>query len=90
MEARSPEHIRTAMAPPVMEAASGGSFSRLLPRVDREELLSLLENLRADEEDHRVRLLALLHGARADGPALLRHPTGIEAIRRLTPAADLH
>lgn len=90
MEAMFPEHIKTAMARPVMEAESGSPFCSLLTRVDREELLSLLENLRTDEEDHRVRLLALLHGAKADRPAEVRRPAGNPSIRRMTPGADLH
>ena len=36
---------------------------------DGEEVLGLLEGLRADEEDHLSRLLTLLPGSEADQPA---------------------
>jgi hypothetical protein len=66
-------------------------LGRLAKGADREELLSLLESLRADEEDHRMRLLSLLYGMEADRPAVAtRLPAWLRSIRRMIPAAHLH
>lgn len=43
-------------------------FSPLAKGADREELLSLMEHLRDDEEDHRTRLFSRLYGMEADRP----------------------
>lgn len=47
-------------------------FGRLAKGADREELLSLMEHLRDDEEDHRTRLLSRLHGIEAGRPVAAR------------------
>ena len=47
-------------------------FSRLAKGADREELSSLMEHLRDDEEDHRTRLLSRLHGMEAGRPVAAR------------------
>jgi len=66
-------------------------FGVLAKGADREELLSLLEHLRADEENHRTRLLSLLDGMGAGGPvAATRMPAWLRSIRRRNPAAHLH
>jgi rubrerythrin len=71
-----------------MEEEQSRSFlGRLAEGADREELLSLLESLRADEEDHRMRLLSLLYGMEADRPVVAKW---LRSIRRMIPAAHLH
>jgi len=76
----------------VMEEEQSQSFlGRLAKGADREELLSLLESLRADEEDHRMRLLSLLYEMEADRPAVAtRLSAWLRSIRRMIPAAHLH
>ncbi len=54
--------------------------------VKSEELLRLLEDLRADEEDHLVCLLALLHKTGADRPIVAtRQPARMRSVRRMIP-----
>jgi rubrerythrin len=62
-------------------------FGHLAQGVDREELLALLETLRAEEEDHRARLRSLLYGLEADRPVVAK---SLRSIRRMIPAAQLH
>lgn len=67
------------------------SFGHLAQGVNREELLALLQNLRAEEENHRTRLRTLLVGREADRPVLAtRLPAWLRSIRRMIPAAHLH
>lgn len=54
----------------VEEEKSQGFLGGLAKQADREELSSLLESLRADEEDHRARLLSLLYGMEVDRPVM--------------------
>ena len=73
------------------EERSQNFFGGLAKGADREELVSLLESLRADEEDHRSRLLSLLYGMEADRPIVAaRLPAWLRSIRRTIPAAHLH
>lgn len=73
------------------EEQSQSFLDRLAKGVDREEVLALLESVRADEEDHRTRLLSLLDGMEAN-PAVVATPlpARLRSIRRMTPAARLH
>jgi hypothetical protein len=51
----------------------------------------MLESLRADEENHRARLLSLLYGMEVDRPvAAARLPAWLRSIRRMIPAVRLH
>lgn len=71
--------------------ASKSFFGHLAQEVDREELLALLQSLRAEEEDHRTRLRTLLHGLEADRPVVAtRRPAWLRSIGRVIPAAHLH
>jgi rubrerythrin len=54
--------------------------------VDREEILALLEMLRAEEEDHLARLRSLLYGLEADRPVVAKW---LRSIRRLVPTRYL-
>ncbi|MBI2561461.1 MAG: hypothetical protein HYW08_03455, partial [candidate division NC10 bacterium] len=63
------------------------SFGHLAQEVDSEELLDLLQTLRAEEEDHRTRLRSLLYGLEADRPVVAKW---LRSIRRMIPAAQLH
>lgn len=69
------------------EERSQDFFTRLAEGVDREELLALLENLRAEEEEHRTRLRSMLYGLEADRAVVAKW---LRSIRRLIPAARLH
>jgi hypothetical protein len=54
--------------------------------VKSEELLRLLEDLRADEEDHLACLLALLHTSGADRPIVAtRQPARMRSVGRMIP-----
>ena len=57
-----PQTEETILGFVVEEERSQGFLGGLAKQADREELFSLLESLRADEEDHRARLLSLLYG----------------------------
>jgi len=76
--------LRSAMAE---EERAQSFFSRIAEQVSREELLALLETLRAEEEDHLVRLRTLLYGLEADRPVVAKW---LRSIRRLVPAEYLH
>ncbi len=67
------------------EKSEGGVL--LTPGVTREELLSLLEVLRAEEENHLARLRAMLSGLETDLPVVAKW---FRSIRRLVPAGYLH
>ena len=62
-------------------------FSRLAEGVSREELLSLLVVLRAEEEGHLTRLRSMLYGLEADRPVVAKW---LRSIRRMVPAGYLH
>ena len=54
--------------------------------VKSEELLRLLEALRADEEDHLACLLALFHKSEADRPILATpQPAQMRCVGRMIP-----
>ncbi len=75
----------------IEEERSQGFFGGLAKRVDRAELCSLLESLRADEEDHRGRLLSLLYGMEVDRPVVApRLPAWLRSIGRVMPPARFH
>jgi rubrerythrin len=76
--------LRSTMAE---EARSERFFSRIAEDVSREELLALLETLRAEEEDHLTRLRTMLYGLEADRPVVAKW---LRSIRRLVPAEYLH
>jgi rubrerythrin len=62
-------------------------FSTLAEGVGREELVSLLDMLRSEEEDHLARLRSMLYGLEADRPAMTKW---LRSIRRLVPTGYLH
>ena len=76
--------LRSTMAE---EQRSQQLFTGLAVGVDREELLSLFETLRAEEEDHLTRLRTMLYGLEADRPVVAKW---LRSIRRLVPAEYLH
>jgi len=54
--------------------------------VKSEELLRLLEDLRADEEDHLACLFALLHKSGADRPIVATHqPARMRSVGGMIP-----
>lgn len=69
------------------EELSKNFFGHLAQEVDSEELLDLLQTLRAEEEDHRTRLRSLLYGLEADRPVVAKW---LRSIRRMIPAAQWH
>jgi rubrerythrin len=69
------------------EEESRRLFSHLADGVSREELLSLLGILCAEEEDHLNRLRSMLYGLEADRPVVAKW---LRSIRRLVPAGYLH
>lgn len=69
------------------EERSQGFFGRQTKGADREEVLNLLDQLCADEENHRARLLSLLYGMEADRPVVAEW---LRSIRRRIPAAHPH
>jgi len=76
--------LQSAMAE---EERSQTVFAKLADGADREEVVSLLELLRAEEEDHLTRLRTLLYGLEADRPVVAKW---LRSIRRLVPAPYLH
>jgi rubrerythrin len=76
--------LRSTMAE---EQRSQQLFTSLAVGVDREELHSLFETLRAEEEDHLTRLRTMLYGLEADRPVVAKW---LRSIRRLVPAEYLH
>lgn len=76
--------LRSTMA---KEERSQTVFAKLVDGVDREEVVSLLELLRAEEEGHLTRLRTMLYGLEADRPVVAKW---LRSIRRLVPAAYLH
>lgn len=70
-------------------AKEGRSLAPLAEGVDREDVLALLEHLRADEEGHRTRLLSLLAGMEeADqSVAATRLPAWLGSVPGTMPAA---
>jgi rubrerythrin len=75
--------LRSTMAE---EERSQQFFAQLAEGVTREELLSLLEMLRAEEEDHLARLHSMVYGLEADRPVIAKW---LRSIRRLVPAEYL-
>jgi rubrerythrin len=71
----------------VEEERSQRLFAHLTEGVSREELFSLLEILRAEEEDHLVRLRSMLYGLEADRPVVAKW---LRSIRRLVPVSYMH
>ena len=78
------EILRSTMAE---EMRSQELFARLAVCGGREEILSLLDMLRAEEEDHLARLRSMLYGLEADRPVVAKW---FRSIRRLVPTAYLH
>lgn len=76
--------LRSTMA---AEERSQQLFAHLAEGVSREELSSLLEILRTEEEDHLARLRSMLYGLEADRPVVAKW---LRSIRRLVPAGYLH
>lgn len=76
--------LRSALAG---ERESQQLFVELAEGVEREEILSVLEILRAEEEDHLARLRSLLYGLEADRPVVAKW---LRSFRRLVPAGHLH
>lgn len=76
--------LRSTMAE---EERSQDLFTYLAEGVNREELLTLLETLRTEEEDHLARLRSMLYGLEADRPVVAKW---MRSIRRLIPATHLH
>jgi rubrerythrin len=76
--------LRSAMAE---EERSQGVFAQLVDGTNREEVVSLLELLRVEEEGHLTRLRTMLYGLEADRPVVAKW---LRSIRRLVPAAYLH
>jgi rubrerythrin len=71
----------------VEEERSQDLFAHLAQGVDREELLSLLQMLRSEEEEHLTRLRSMQYGLEADRPLVTKW---LRSIRRLIPSAYLH
>ena len=76
--------LRSTMAE---EERSRQLFIQLAEGVSREELLSLLEVLRGEEEGHLNRLQSMLYGLEADRPVVAKW---LRSIRRMVPAGYLH
>ncbi|HSB69445.1 MAG TPA: hypothetical protein VLT62_08950 [Candidatus Methylomirabilis sp.] len=76
--------LRSTMAE---EERSRNLFAHLAKGVDREELLSLLEMLRSEEQEHLTRLRSMLYGLEADRPLVTKW---LRSIRRLIPSGYLH
>jgi len=76
--------LRSALAE---ERESQQLFADLAEGAEREEILTVLEILRAEEEDHLARLRSLLYGLEADRPVVAKW---LRSIRRLVPAGHLH
>jgi rubrerythrin len=76
--------LRSTMAE---EERSRSLFTHLAKGVDREELLSLLDMLRSEEEEHLTRLRSMLYGLEADRPLGAKW---LRSIRRLIPSGYLH
>ncbi len=75
--------LRSTMAE---EERSQDFFSNISAGVDREELLSLLEALRLEEEGHLARLRSMLYGLEADRPVVDKW---LRSIRRSLPATQI-
>jgi rubrerythrin len=69
------------------ERQSQQLFTNLVEVAEREEILAVLEILRAEEEDHLARLRSLLYGLEADRPVVAKW---LRSIRRLVPTGQLH
>ncbi len=76
--------LRSAMAE---EQRSQQLFADLAASADREEVVAILEILRAEEEDHLARLRSMLYGLEADRPVVAKL---LRSIRRLVPTGTLH
>jgi hypothetical protein len=73
-----------------LKKGQSSCFVGLANGVDGEELLSLLESLRADEEAHRARLICWLYGMEAEGPVPdAQPPAWPRSSDRTIPAAPL-
>lgn len=70
-----------------VSAAAPKSESDMVEGVDREELVALLEVLRAEEEDHLARLRSMLYGLEAGRPVVAKW---LRSIHRLVPTGSLH
>ncbi len=68
------------------EERSQDFFQSLADGVNREELLSLLETLRFEEEGHLARLRSMLYGLEADRPVVDKW---LRSIRRSLPATHV-
>ncbi len=78
------EILRVTMAE---ERRSQQLFAELAEEsAGREEILALLEMLRAEEEDHLARLQSMLYGLEADRPVVAKW---FRSIRRMAPTAYL-
>ncbi len=75
--------LRSTMAE---EERSQDFFSSISQGVGREELLSLLETLRLEEEGHLARLRSMLYGLEADRPIVDKW---LRSIRRSLPATHV-
>jgi rubrerythrin len=75
--------LRSTMAE---EERSQDFFNNISAGVDREELLSLLETLRLEEEGHLARLRSMLYGLEADRPVVDKW---LRSIRRSLPATHV-
>jgi rubrerythrin len=71
----------------VEEQRSQQLVTHLAEGVDREELVALLEVLRAEEEDHLARLRSMLYGLEAGRPVVAKW---LRSIHRLVPTGSLH
>lgn len=69
------------------EERSQDLFAHLAQGANREELLTLLQMLRSEEEDHLTRLRSMQYGLEADRPLVTKW---LRSIRRLIPSAYLH
>lgn len=69
------------------ERQSQQLFTNLAQAAEREEILAVLEILRAEEEDHLARLRSLLYGLEADRPVVAKW---LRSMRRLVPRGHLH
>ncbi len=76
--------LRSALAE---ERESQQLFATRAEGVEREEIVAVLDLLRAEEEDHLARLRSLLYGLEADRPVVAKW---LRSIRRLVPAGYLH
>jgi rubrerythrin len=75
--------LRSALAE---EQRSQQLVAHLAAGVDREEILSLLQMLRTEEEDHLARLRSLLYGLEPERPVVAKW---LRSIRRLVPTGYL-